>query len=141
MVGRENVVNHEAIPAACFTHPEVSFVGLTEEQARARAEKEGFEVSISKTSFKGNSKALAERESEGMAKLIYNPKTGVMYGAWICGLHAADLIHEISNAINNKQTLFDLKFTTKAHPTLSEVVEELFRGAHLEGGMPTQRKL
>jgi dihydrolipoamide dehydrogenase len=141
MVGRENVVNHEAIPAACFTHPEVSFVGLTEEQARARAEKEGFEVSISKTSFKGNSKALAERESEGMAKLIYNPKTGVMYGAWIFGLHAADLIHEISNAINNKQTLFDLKFTTKAHPTLSEVVEELFRGAHLEGGMPTQRKL
>ena len=139
MVGRENVVNHEAIPAACFTHPEVSFVGLTEEQAKERAEKEGFTIATCKTSFKANSKALAEKEAEGMAKLIYDPKTGKMYGAWIFGLHAADLVHEISNAINNEQTLYDLKFTTKAHPTLSEVVEELYRGAHLEGGMPSQK--
>ena len=139
MVGRENVVNHEAIPAACFTHPEVSFVGLTEEQAKERAEKEGFTIATCMTSFKANSKALAEKEAEGMAKLIYDPKTGKMYGAWIFGLHAADLVHEISNAINNEQTLYDLKFTPKAHPTLSEVVEELYRGAHLEGGMPSQK--
>ena len=139
MVGRENVVNHEAIPAACFTHPEVSFVGLTEEQARERAEKEGFTIATCKTSFKANSKALAEKEADGMAKLIYDPKSGKMYGAWIFGLHAADLVHEISNAINNEQTLYDLKFTTKAHPTLSEVVEELYRGAKLEDGMPSQK--
>ena len=50
-----------------------------------------------------------------------------------------DLVHEISNAINNEQTLYDLKFTTKAHPTLSEVVEELYRGAKLEDGMPSQK--
>ena len=48
-------------------------------------------------------------------------------------------MHEISNAINNEQTLYDLKFTTKAHPTLSEVVEELYRGAKLEDGMPSQK--
>jgi dihydrolipoamide dehydrogenase len=139
MCGRENIVDHQAIPAACFTHPEVSFVGLTEEQAKEKAEKEGFTIAKCTTSFKANSKALAEKEADGMAKLIYDPKSGKIYGAWIFGLHAADLVHEISNAINNGQTLYDLKFTTKAHPTLSEVVEELYRGAHLEGGMPSQK--
>eukprot|EP00193_Tetraselmis_chui_P007426 CAMPEP_0177757670 /NCGR_PEP_ID=MMETSP0491_2-20121128/3766_1 /TAXON_ID=63592 /ORGANISM="Tetraselmis chuii, Strain PLY429" /LENGTH=494 /DNA_ID=CAMNT_0019273335 /DNA_START=152 /DNA_END=1633 /DNA_ORIENTATION=+ len=59
-VGREHIVNHLSIPAACFTHPEISFVGMTEEQAREKAEKDGFEVAIAKTSFKANSKALAE---------------------------------------------------------------------------------
>jgi hypothetical protein len=53
-VGREHIVNHLSIPAACFTHPEVSFVGMTEEQAREKAEKDGFEVAVAKTSFKAS---------------------------------------------------------------------------------------
>ncbi|XP_057958591.1 dihydrolipoyl dehydrogenase 2, chloroplastic-like isoform X2 [Malania oleifera] len=66
--GKDHVLNHLSIPAACFTHPEISMVGLTEPQAREKAEKEGFEVSIAKTSFKANTKALAENEGEGLAK-------------------------------------------------------------------------
>lgn len=50
--GREHIVNHLAVPAACFTHPEVSFVGLTEDAAREEASKKGFEVAVAKTSFK-----------------------------------------------------------------------------------------
>lgn len=42
-------------------------------QAREKAEQEGFEVSIAKTSFKANTKALAENEGEGLAKVILNP--------------------------------------------------------------------
>ena len=103
MNGRDNVLNHNSVPAACFTHPEVSFVGLTEEQARAKGEEEGFEVVVKKTSFKANSKALAEKEADGMAKLIYRPDTEEILGMWIMGLHAADLIHEASNAINMGQ--------------------------------------
>ncbi|KAF9619997.1 hypothetical protein IFM89_010613 [Coptis chinensis] len=97
--GKDHVLNHLSIPAACFTHPEISMVGLTEPQAREKAEKEGFEVSIAKTSFKANTKALAENEGEGLAKLIYRPDTGEILGVHIFGLHAADLIHEASNAI------------------------------------------
>jgi len=63
--GNENVLNHLSVPAACFTHPEISMVGLTEPQAREKAEKEGFEVRVAKTSFKANSKALAENEGMG----------------------------------------------------------------------------
>ncbi|KAL7221995.1 hypothetical protein ACSBR1_023840 [Camellia fascicularis] len=66
--GKDHVLNHLSIPAACFTHPEISMVGLTEPQARERAEIEGFEISVAKTSFKANTKALAENEGEGLAK-------------------------------------------------------------------------
>ncbi|KAE8717676.1 Dihydrolipoyl dehydrogenase 2 [Hibiscus syriacus] len=99
VTGRDHVLNHLSIPAACFTHPEISMVGLTEPQAREKAEKEGFEVSVAKTSFKANTKALAENEGEGLAKLIYRPDNGEILGVHIFGLHAADLIHEASNAI------------------------------------------
>ena len=127
MNGRDKVLNHNSVPAACFTHPEVSFVGMTEEQAKQKAEEEGFEIVVKKTSFKANSKALAEKEAEGMAKLIYRKDTQEILGMWIMGLHAADLIHEASNAINRGMTADQLKFTVHAHPTLAEVVDEVFK--------------
>ncbi|GJP49322.1 hypothetical protein CLOM_g8547 [Closterium sp. NIES-68] len=127
--GHSNVLNHLSVPAACFTHPEISMVGLTEPQARDRAAVEGFEVSVAKTSFKANSKALAENEADGMAKMIYRPDTGEILGVHILGLHAADLIHEVSNAMATGQTLNDIKFAVHAHPTLSEVIDELYKSA------------
>ncbi|KAK4353224.1 hypothetical protein RND71_028742 [Anisodus tanguticus] len=127
--GRDHVLNHLSIPAACFTHPEISMVGLTEPQAREKAEKEGFEISIAKTSFKANTKALAENEGEGLAKLIYRPDNGEILGVHIFGLHAADLIHEASNAIALGTSIQDIKFAVHAHPTLSEVLDELFKSA------------
>ncbi|KAL1545992.1 Dihydrolipoyl dehydrogenase 2, mitochondrial [Salvia divinorum] len=132
VTGNDHVLNHLSIPAACFTHPEISMVGLTEPQARERAEKEGFEVSIAKTSFKANTKALAENEGEGMAKLIYRPDNGEILGVHIFGLHAADLIHEASNAIAMGTRIQDIKFAVHAHPTLSEVLDELFKSAKVK---------
>ncbi|DBB07596.1 TPA: dihydrolipoamide dehydrogenase precursor [Trebouxia sp. C0006] len=134
MCGREHVLDHNTVPAACFTHPEVSFVGTTEEQARETAQKNGYgdKVAVVKTSFKANSKALAEKESDGMAKMIYRKDTGDILGVHIFGLHAADLIHEASNAMATHQRVQDIKFNVHAHPTLSEVLDELFKQAHLE---------
>lgn len=62
MNSRPHVLNHLSVPAACFTHPEVSFVGLTEEAAREKAEAEGWadKVAVSKTSFKANSKVIGD---------------------------------------------------------------------------------
>ncbi|CAJ1963264.1 unnamed protein product [Sphenostylis stenocarpa] len=132
VTGRDHVLNHLSIPAACFTHPEISMVGLTEPQAREKGEKEGFEVSVAKTSFKANTKALAENEGEGLAKLIYRPDTGEILGVHIFGLHAADLIHEASNAIALGTRIEDIKFAVHAHPTLSEVLDELFKSAKVK---------
>ncbi|GMN55204.1 hypothetical protein TIFTF001_024326 [Ficus carica] len=132
VTGRDHVLNHLSIPAACFTHPEISMVGLTEPQAREKAEKEGFEISVAKTSFKANTKALAENEGEGLAKLIYRPDNGEILGVHIFGLHAADLIHEASNAIALGTRIQDIKFAVHAHPTLSEVLDELFKSAKVK---------
>ncbi|AQK92688.1 dihydrolipoyl dehydrogenase 1, chloroplastic isoform X1 [Zea mays] len=130
--GKDHILNHLSIPAACFTHPEISMVGLTEPQAREKADKEGFEVNVVKTSFKANTKALAENEGDGIAKLIYRPDTGEILGVHILGLHAADLIHEASNAIALGTRVQDIKFAVHAHPTLSEVLDELFKAAKLQ---------
>ncbi|XP_010434871.1 PREDICTED: dihydrolipoyl dehydrogenase 2, chloroplastic [Camelina sativa] len=132
VTGTDHVLNHLSIPAACFTHPEISMVGLTEPQAREKAEKEGFKVSIAKTSFKANTKALAENEGEGLAKMIYRPDNGEILGVHIFGLHAADLIHEASNAIALGTRIQEIKLAVHAHPTLSEVVDELFKAAKVD---------
>lgn len=65
MLGRSHVLNHDSIPAACFTHPEISFVGLTEEKAKEKAADEGFDISVVKTSFKANSKVPLQRLGRG----------------------------------------------------------------------------
>ncbi|KAL0717320.1 hypothetical protein Bca4012_066642 [Brassica carinata] len=138
VTGRDHVLNHLSIPAACFTHPEISMVGLTEPQAREKGEKEGFKVSVAKTSFKANTKALAENEGEGIAKMIYRPDNGEILGVHIFGLHAADLIHEASNAIALGTRVQDIKLAVHAHPTLSEVLDELFKAAEVEGQAATR---
>ena len=68
-MGRTHVINHEHIPAACFTHPEISMVGLTEEHAKQRATDKGFTLGKSVGHFRANSKALAEVEADGIAKV------------------------------------------------------------------------
>mmetsp|Transcript_69182 Transcript_69182/g.193430 ORF Transcript_69182/g.193430 Transcript_69182/m.193430 type:complete len:525 (-) Transcript_69182:1098-2672(-) len=94
MVGREHTVNHEHVPAACFTHPEVAFVGLNEAQAQERAEAEGWTLGKSVGHFRANSKALAENEADGVAKVLFKTETEEIVGVHIIGLHAADLIQE-----------------------------------------------
>ncbi|TVP65501.1 MAG: dihydrolipoyl dehydrogenase [Nodularia sp. (in: Bacteria)] len=129
IVGRSRVVDYRSIPAAAFTHPEVSYVGLTEVAAKELAQAEGFEIATSKSYFKGNSKALAENESDGMAKVVYRKDTGEVLGVHIFGMHAADLIHEASAAIANRQSVQDLAHLVHAHPTLSEVLDEAYKRA------------
>merc|ERR1719336_765596 len=60
MCGENHMLNHDAVPAACFTHPEIAMVGPTEEQAKERAAQEGWELGVSIGNFRANSKALAE---------------------------------------------------------------------------------
>lgn len=133
MCGRTRTVDYRSIPAAAFTHPEVSFVGMTEPAAKELAKTEGFEVATTRSYFKGNSKALAEAETDGLAKVIYRKDTGELLGAHIIGLHAADLIQEAANAIAQRKSVHDLAFFVHTHPTLSEVLDEAYKkaaGAH-----------
>jgi len=129
IVGREHVVNHDAIPAACFTHPEIAMVGPTEEQAIKMAEEQGWTLGKSQGNFRANSKALAEGEGNGIAKVLFNKDTGKVVGVHIIGLHAADLIQECANAVAAGTTVQELSMMVHTHPTLSEVMDEAFKGA------------
>ncbi|MBD1851232.1 dihydrolipoyl dehydrogenase [Leptolyngbya sp. FACHB-711] len=127
--GRSRIVDYRSIPAAAFTHPEVSFVGLTEPAAQELAKAEGFKVATTRSYFKGNSKAIAEGETDGIAKVIYREDTGEVLGVHILGLHASDLIQEAANAIAERRSIKDLAFTVHTHPTLSEVLDEAYKRA------------
>ncbi len=129
--GRNKAIDYRCIPAAAFTHPEISYVGLTEAQAKELAEKEGFTVATAKTYYKGNSKALAEGETDGMAKVIYRKDTGELLGVHIIGIHASDLIQEAANAIAKRESVTNLAFNVHTHPTLSEVLDEAYKRAVL----------
>jgi len=126
---RSAKVDYLSIPAAAFTHPEISFVGLTEPQAKAQAEAEGFEIATVRSYYKGNAKALAEMETDGFAKIIYRKDNGELLGAHIIGIHASDLIHEASAAIAQRASVQNLSRNVHAHPTLSEVLDEAYKRA------------
>jgi dihydrolipoamide dehydrogenase len=127
--GTPRSVDYHSIPAAAFTHPEIGFVGMTEPAAQEKGTAEGFEVSSVKTYFKGNAKAIAEGETEGVAKVIFRKDTGEVLGVHIFGLHASDLIHEAASAVAQRQSVQDLAFLVHAHPTLAEVLDEAYKRA------------
>jgi dihydrolipoamide dehydrogenase len=127
--GRPREVDYLSIPAAAFTHPEISYVGMTEPAAKELGKAEGFEVGSVKTYFKGNSKAIAEGETDGTAKVIFRKDTGELLGVHIFGLHASDLIQEAANAIAQRDSVNNLAFRVHTHPTLSEVLDEAFKRA------------
>ncbi len=129
--GRPTTMDYRAIPAAAFTHPEISYVGLTEPAALELGQKEGFAVKSVKTYFKGNSKALAEGATDGVTKVIYREDTGELLGVHIIGIHASDLIQEAANAIAQRLPVQKLAFNIHTHPTLSEVLDEAYKRAEI----------
>ena len=129
ILGHSRQIDYRSIPAATFTHPEISSVGLTEADAKELAAKEGFQLGAVRSYFKANSKALAELESDGLMKLLFNKASGEVLGAHIYGLHAADLIQEVANAVARRQSVRQLSTEVHTHPTLSEVVEVAYKQA------------
>ncbi|NCG16653.1 MAG: dihydrolipoyl dehydrogenase [Synechococcales cyanobacterium H12SWP_bin.12] len=132
ILGHPRQIDYRSIPAATFTHPEISSVGLSEADAKELAGEEGFELGTVRSYFKANSKALAELESDGVMKLLFNKTSGEVLGAHIFGLHAADLIQEIANAVSRRQSVLQLAFEVHTHPTLSEVIEVAYKQAALQ---------
>ena len=113
-------MNDFVVPAVVFTDPEISWVGLTEKEAKELKKK----VSVSKFPWSASGRALTLDRAEGFTKLISDPDTGRLLGVGIVGEHAGDLISEAALAIQSGLTIDDLAETIHPHPTLSESLME-----------------
>ncbi|WP_438316723.1 dihydrolipoyl dehydrogenase [Sporosarcina sp. FA9] len=118
--GQKSEVDYLAIPAVCFTDPELASVGYTEKQAKD----EGYEVTVGKFPFAANGRALALDATEGFVKLVARKEDGLILGGQIAGESASDMIAEIGLAIEAGMTVEDVAMTIHAHPTLGEIVME-----------------
>lgn len=120
IAGMSSVVDYLAIPAVCFTDPELATVGLSEEQAKA----EGYDVKADKFPFGANGRALALDATDGFVKLVARKEDGLLLGAQIVGQGASDMIAELGLAIEAGMTVEDIAMTIHAHPTLGEISME-----------------
>lgn len=119
ILGLQDDIRFEIMPAAIFTNPEAACVGKTEELLKA----EGVEYICQKHYYRANGKALAMNETEGMLKLLAD-KNGLIIGCHVYGAHAADLVQEVSVLMCRNTTLQQLHDMTHIHPTLSEIIVE-----------------
>lgn len=111
-------VDTNVVPSAVFSVPECSMVGLTEEKCK----EQGLDYKSVKIPFRGNGKAVAMGESDGLLKMVYENGTGRILGVHICGPHAADLIAEPALAMANGLPVSAIARTIHAHPTLGEII-------------------
>jgi dihydrolipoamide dehydrogenase len=113
-------VNYEAIPAVCYTEPEVAGVGKTEEQLKQL----GVEYKTGIFQFRGNGRARALGQVDGRVKILADAKTDRILGVHIIGPRAGDLIAEAAVAIAFGASSEDVARCSHAHPTLAEAIKE-----------------
>jgi dihydrolipoyl dehydrogenase len=109
-----------AIPAVVFTDPELAWCGLTETDAQ----KQKREVTVTRFPWAASGRALTLDRSDGMTKLILDPKTERVLGVGIVGPGAGELIAEGVLAVEMGANATDVRMTIHPHPTLSETIME-----------------
>jgi len=136
--GEKSAFDARVIPSVAYTDPEVAWVGLTEDQAKA--EDVAYEKGVFPWAASGRSLAIGR--DEGVTKLLFDPKTGRVLGAGIVGTNAGDLISEAALAIEMGCDAADIGLTVHPHPTLSETVAmaaEAFEGTLTDLYLPKKR--
>lgn len=118
IAGREDNIRFDIVPSAVFTVPECGMVGKTEEQCKA----EGIEIEIGQSFFRANGKALTMNEPDGLCKLIFRKEDGLLIGAHIMGVEAADLAQQCADMMNANATCHQMSQIIFSHPSVSEVI-------------------
>ena len=135
--GEKSFFDARVIPSVAYTDPEVAWVGLTEDEAKAK----GVKVQKAVFPWAASGRAIANGRDEGFTKLILDDATHRVVGGGIVGTHAGDLISEIALAVEMGADAVDIGKTIHPHPTLSESVgmaAELFEGVCTD--LPPARK-
>jgi len=119
-------VNYGVIPSVVYTHPEVSWVGQTEQELKAA----GVKYKVGRFPFIANSRAKTNLDYEGLVKFITEAETDLILGVHIIGPNAGEMIAAAALAMEYKASAEDIGRTTHAHPTLSEAFKEAAMSAY-----------
>jgi len=116
--GHKSFFDATVIPSVAYTDPEIAWVGLTEDEAKAQ----GIEVEKGLLPWAASGRAIANGRDEGHTKLLFDATTHRIVGGGIVGTHAGDLIGEIALAIEMGADAVDIGRTIHPHPTLGESI-------------------
>ena len=123
--------NARVIPSVAYTDPEVAWVGLTEDQAKAQ----GIKVKKGLFPWTASGRAIANGRDEGVTKLLFDDSPeahghGKILGGGMVGTHAGDMIGEVALAIEMGADAVDIGKTIHPHPTLGESIGMAAEVAH-----------
>jgi len=123
--------NARVIPSVAYTDPEVAWVGLTEDQAKAQ----GIKVKKGLFPWSASGRAIANGRDEGVTKLLFDDSPeahghGKILGGGMVGTHAGDMIGEVALAIEMGADAVDIGKTIHPHPTLGESIGMAAEVAH-----------
>jgi dihydrolipoamide dehydrogenase len=142
-VAAEAAAGHKAyfdatvIPSVAYTDPEVAWVGVTEDDAKAK----GLAIEKGVFPWAASGRAVANGRAEGFTKLIFDAESKRIIGGGIVGTHAGDMIGELAVAIEMGADAVDIGKTIHPHPTLGEsmgMAAEVYKGVCTD--LPPQRK-
>ena len=118
ILGRQDGIRFDIMPAAIFTDPEAACVGPSEDELKAN----GVDFHSRKAFWRANGKAMAMNQTEGMLKLFSDAEDRII-GCHAYGVHAADIIQEVSVLMCRDTTITQLRDMVHIHPTLGEILK------------------
>ena len=124
--GEKSTFDARVIPSVAYTDPEVAWVGLTEDQAKAQ----GIAVKKGHFPWTASGRAIANARDEGFTKLLFDAQSHRILGGGIVGTHAGDMIGEVALAIEMGADEVDIGKTIHPHPTLGESIGMAAEIAH-----------
>ena len=124
--GQKAAFEARVIPSVAYTDPEVAWVGLTEDEAKAK----GIKVEKGLFPWTASGRAIANGRDEGFTKLLFCAESHRILGGGIVGTHAGDMIGEVALAIEMGADAVDIGKTIHPHPTLGESIGMAAEVAH-----------
>ncbi|OEC94842.1 dihydrolipoyl dehydrogenase [Rhizobium sp. YK2] len=120
VAGRKRVWDKRAIPAVCFTDPEIVTTGLSPDEARAQ----GHEIRVGLFPFAANGRAMTTQSEDGFVRAVARADTNLVLGLQAVGAGVSELSSAFSLALEMGARLEDIAGTIHAHPTRSESLQE-----------------
>lgn len=121
ILGKKDRMRYTAVPSVIYTNPEVAFVGLTEEAAKAQ----GMDVACVNTTMKYSGRYVAENEGgDGICKLVIDKKNNRLVGVHMIGNYSSEIIVSAVAMLETEMRIEDIKELIFPHPTVCEIIRE-----------------